>query len=284
MLEIITEELKNTAAAFYEITKLKIVLYDDKRRVLYSYPPEMCEFCNCVRSSPCLAEKCIECDNVGFDICENTGKPYIYRCHMNLSEAIAPIEENGIIIGYLMLGQVMMDSDTDGIKNRIGFVSEKYSLNPDELYSKMHNIKVMDKDEVSAAVKIMSMCSCYLYVNKIIKNRSDILSQQLKYYVDTYFSDKLSVKEICGKMYISRSKLYAISKEAFGMGITDYIRLKRIKYAKELLAGSDLSVAEISEQSGFSDFNYFIRIFKKYEGVTPGRYRKIVNEENAVTI
>lgn len=275
MLEIAMNELQKIAMDFYSIARIKIVLYDEERRILYSYPDKMCEFCSAIRTDSRLSEKCIECDNIGFDMCNKTGKPYVYRCHMNLAEAISPIIENGVTIGYLMLGQVLIDSDIDKVKNKIASVSEKYNFDFAELSNKMATLKVMNHSSIHSAVSIMSMCACYLYVNKIIRNKKDILYYQLMDYIDHHFTDDLSVEVICRKFYISKSKLYTISKDIFGMGITDYIRLKRIEFAKNQLSGSTKPVFQIAEQAGFSDTNYFIRIFKNQEGITPNKYRKM---------
>lgn len=54
MLEIAMEELKKTAADFYRITGLKLVLYNEERRFIYSYPPAMCDLCAKVREYPTL--------------------------------------------------------------------------------------------------------------------------------------------------------------------------------------------------------------------------------------
>lgn len=274
MLDVAINELEKIARDFYAVTHIKIVLYDDERRVLYSYPSNMCELCSAVRTNPTLVDKCFECDNIGFDMCDRTGKPYIYRCHMNLSEAIAPIIENGVTIGYMMLGQVLIDSDIEALENQINEICRKYDFKFNELSKKMRKLMVMGQSDIVSAVSIMSMCSCYLYVNKIIRNKSDILAYQLKDYIDNHFCEPLTIAQICRKFYISRSKLYTVSVNVFGMGVTDYIKIKRIEVAKKLLSHSEKSIYQISEEVGFSDHNYFIRFFKKNVGVTPNKYRK----------
>lgn len=274
MLEIATDELKRIAMDFYELAGIKIVLYDEEQRILYSYPDKMCDFCAAIRKDSRLVKKCFECDQIGFEGCKKTGKPYVYRCHMNLAEAVAPIIENGITIGYIMLGQALIDTDVEKVKERIAEVSKKYGMDFDELSKSMAKLRIMNLSSVESAMNILSMCSCYLYVNKIIRKRGDMLSYQLKDYIDTHLFDELSIAAICKTFYISKSKLYDISKEVFGMGVTDYIRNRRIEHAKLLLSNTTKPVFQIAEQSGFSDTNYFIRIFKKHEGVTPNKYRK----------
>ena len=273
MLEIAIEELKKAATDFYAIANMKIVLYDEERRVIYSYPETMCGFCNEIRKNPRLAKRCIECDNIGFDNCIKSGKPYIYRCHMNLAEAIAPIYENGIIIGYLMLGQVLTDTDEAEVRKRILHVAEKYGISSDSLFREMDGIRRAESTTVRSAVSMMSMCACYLYVNKIIRNRSDLLSYQLKDYIDSHLSEELSVPSLCRRFFISKSKLYSLSQSIFGMGVSDYIRGARLEEAKKRLLNSSKAVSQIADEVGFHDSNYIIRAFRMHEGMTPGRFR-----------
>ncbi len=58
--------------------------------------------------------------------------------------------------------------------------------------------------------------------------------------------------------------------------LSDYINRERLRLAKHLLADTEYNVTEISWQSGFADVNYFVRLFKKNEGITPGSYRAMV--------
>ena len=127
MLEVAMNELKKAAMDFYNITGTMIVLFDENRKLLYSYPETHCSFCQTIRSVPQLEKKCYECDKIGFDECDKTRKPYIYKCHMNLSEAIAPIIENDIIIGYMVIGQIMKDSSFDAVKKSAENISQKFS-------------------------------------------------------------------------------------------------------------------------------------------------------------
>ena len=60
-----------------------------------------------------------------------------------------------------------------------------------------------------------------------------------------------------------------------GTTFSDYLTKVRLEEAKKHLA-QGLSVEKTAELVGYSDGNYFIKIFKKYVGVTPAKYRKSV--------
>lgn len=85
---------------------------------------------------------------------------------------------------------------------------------------------------------------------------------------------KISVKD-CAKMCkLSQSRFTHIFKEITGSSPQQYIIKTKIDRAKELMAFTDKNISEIAEAVGFTDQNYFSRIFKKSVGVTPTQYRR----------
>ena len=72
-----------------------------------------------------------------------------------------------------------------------------------------------------------------------------------------------------------RSQFYSKMLEVTGKTPKDYIRMKRMTRAAELLrSGEMITVAEVAYKVGFSDSLYFSRCFKQYFGVTPSKYQK----------
>jgi AraC family L-rhamnose operon regulatory protein RhaS len=57
------------------------------------------------------------------------------------------------------------------------------------------------------------------------------------------------------------------------MGIAAYVRRRRMHRAKKLLKNTTLSIGEIAHTVGFTDYNYFSRVYKKTYGKSPKRYR-----------
>lgn len=92
--------------------------------------------------------------------------------------------------------------------------------------------------------------------------------------VNKYFLTAHDAKFYAEKMNISPNYLNKIVKQALGISAYDYILDRILSEAKILLRLTDISIKELANQLGFEDPNYFIRCFKKSEGITPGEYRE----------
>ncbi len=274
MLEVAMEDLKRAAKDFHTLTGATLVLFDESRRLLYAYPERICPFCEHLRTCDALRDDCLNCDRLGFDECDRTKLPHVYRCHMGLSEAITPIYENEILLGYLMMGGILCNENEALLQENILRVCASYGLRRDTLKELADKLIRTDEERIYAALHVTSMCACYLYCNNIIRNHSELLSAQLKEYVDRHFTEAITVPSLCKSFYVSRTKLYQLSIKAFGMSATDYMRQKRMQLAKRLLLSTDRSIAQISHEVGYADTNYFTRVFKADVGTSPLIYRK----------
>ena len=93
-------------------------------------------------------------------------------------------------------------------------------------------------------------------------------------YIDVHFCEDITLKDLSERFYISSAYLGTVFKKELDCQFTDYVNQKRIHRAVELLQTTNARVYEIVEQVGFKDKNYFMRIFKKYTGMTPTKLRK----------
>lgn len=102
----------------------------------------------------------------------------------------------------------------------------------------------------------------------------DLLGR-LNSYVEEHMSDNnLNVAQIARETAMSRASLYSKVKSITGMGVAQYVEDLRIRRACHLLKETRKSVAEISEEVGFSTPNYFSMRFKQTVGISPLTFRK----------
>jgi AraC-like DNA-binding protein len=111
--------------------------------------------------------------------------------------------------------------------------------------------------------------------NMVEKNRSKHKSRIsfVADYIRKNLHEKLSVDSIAKLAYVSKSNFFKMFKDELGTSPNEFILQERISRAKELLAGNN-SIKETAYQTGFSDTNYFTRVFKQWVGVTPKNYQK----------
>lgn len=97
--------------------------------------------------------------------------------------------------------------------------------------------------------------------------------QAVKEYLDEHFDQKVTLDLLSELFYINKFYLTRIFKEQFGETVTAYLLQVRITQAKQRLRFTDKSIEEIAHECGMHDANYFSRMFKKVEKVTPGEFR-----------
>ncbi|MET3877669.1 AraC family transcriptional regulator [Chitinophaga sp. OAE865] len=98
------------------------------------------------------------------------------------------------------------------------------------------------------------------------------------HYINEHLTENISVDTLCRKAYLSRNIFFKWFKDQFGITPLQYINRERLKLAKQLLADRHNSVGQVSALCGFNDTNYFIRLFRSAEGITPGTYQLICSQ------
>jgi AraC-like DNA-binding protein len=93
------------------------------------------------------------------------------------------------------------------------------------------------------------------------------------HFIHENLTDKILIDQLCRKAYLSRNHFFKWFREQFGVTPLEYINQERIKLAKQLLSQKGKNITQVSTLCGFADVNYFVRIFKKMEGITPGAYQ-----------
>ena len=111
--------------------------------------------------------------------------------------------------------------------------------------------------------------------------RGQRLDQVEQYIIAHYHDPLLSVQQVADHFEMSLPYLSREFKNTRGMGVLTYINRYRITRAKELLVHNpQMTVAEVAEAVGYNSSQTLIRIFKRYESITPGQYRsELVRED-----
>lgn len=94
-------------------------------------------------------------------------------------------------------------------------------------------------------------------------------------FIEEHYSEQIKLSDLAKIAGVTEQHLCRLFKKNFQLRPMEYLAQVRIQYAKDLLVYSDKSIGQISDETGFQDSSYFSVVFKRYENVTPGEYRKI---------
>lgn len=121
---------------------------------------------------------------------------------------------------------------------------------------------------------ILQQVCRYMEINKKSHN-SGLRDMVLEYISEHYQDMNLSVSSIAAHFNVHANYLSNFFKEQTGESMLDAINKTRLVQAKKLL-GQGWSIGDTAVHSGFYNSNAFIRVFKKYEGITPGQYKSML--------
>lgn len=118
---------------------------------------------------------------------------------------------------------------------------------------------------------------CLLIHNYSVKKYSDNIRDCVT-YIDLHYNEDLTLKKMAEYLNLNSSYLSTLFKKEVGKTVTAYVIQTRIKQALLMLNSTKLSIRDVANQCGFDDINYFSRVFKNYQGMSPSSYRKMIND------
>lgn len=259
---------------FYQLTGLRTVVFDEWGMDILSYPQELPSYCRLVRATPEGEQGCRLCDQKACRQARQEKKTLIYPCHAGLIEAITPIEVDGVIAGYLLLSHIVQGADEQAEWERARNLCAGYPIPEDVLYDAYRQLPHTPYAVLQAACDLLSLSAralCQVHMARLVPGS---LPEKLNRFVSEHLAEDLSSERICAALGLGRTSLYELSRETYGCGINEYVRRLRIQRAMELLTSTDLTNAEICQQIGIADYNYFFRVFRSQTGFTPQAYRR----------
>lgn len=263
--------------------------------------------CKVVRAHPEYSSICEKCDSRGGLEAARLGQPYIYLCHMGIVDFAIPITVNGQYLGAVMGGQVLVETEEEkeclekitSATTNISDIISTWDLA--DLYDRLPVMKLSKIKSI--ATMIYTICN-YIVEEALIKiNMSDdqlnnethnytpcnqpddnernefkscdnniILHPALE-YIEKHYARNITLDNMASLCNISSSYFSKLFNRVIQDNFANYINKIRIKHAKEKLRKTNEPITNIALDSGFEDSGYFLKVFKKLEGVTPSAYR-----------
>ncbi len=265
------DELTELMRDFHTLTGIRCVLFDENGTELISYPHNGIPFCRAMRAHGEFDAMCRESDGRSFDECKRNRRLTIFRCHAGLIEASAPLLHSGTVLGYIMFGQIADTADRESVSSAIAAYCEKYGIS--DAKQLVRSVSFKKREQITAAAKILDACTSYILLKEMVTPAHRRIFDRIDIYCTEHIHEKITVERLCNEFGISRTRLYEAVKPYVHGGIAAWINSKRMEEAKRMLTETDADTEKISEAVGFQDHAYFLRVFKRFYGISPSKMR-----------
>ncbi len=269
-------DMETILRELYLVSGCRVSVHDPESTEIAAYPRELSPFCRLVQTNPQAHLSCLGGDAAALAEVRRSGKPYIYRCHMGLYEAVAPLYSAGVFSGYLMIGQI---ADSEKNQKDAIFTNATGVLGADtpdiqSLKVAIEALAAMDEKRFSSFVSIMQICAAYLTLTDRMHPAQPDLAHQIRQYITVHYAEKVSLDRLCTQFGCSKSTLMNTFRAAYDMTIVEYLTEVRVSHARRMLAESERSIHDISVLCGFAEQGYLTRVFTEATGVSPSAFRR----------
>ncbi len=237
-------------------------------------------YCIYIKSSLENRKQCISQQDNVWEKCKN--KIFYGECYAGCGEFVVPINKNDELLGFICVGGYCASlRKCHNTATEYGFGKEKL----EELFNSFLKKDIPDTDMVNTLIQPLAAMLVILYsesVNRISSVGKDYIYANILSIIHTEYMSPISINHIADLCHCSPSYVSHIFKKNSGTTICKYLTDIRIAAAKKLLCNSEFSVSEIAFLTGFTDSNYFIYVFSKSCGMSPGKFRKNIKNEEVV--
>lgn len=277
MLDLKNAGLKELLNDFYTLTGLKLCIFDTEYRECASTPIKLYPYCASMRQNAEFDRRCNACDVAHMQQCRRSRKPVQYQCHAGLTEYMAPLFYDGIIVAYICIGQATNGLDAEF--HTIAAYAAQFGVREEEC-RELYDMQLhYTPDVIKAACTILDACISHIYHQRMLEVRNLDTAQKIEKYINDNLAWDLSIEQLCSHFAISRAELYQLFHAKFNASVAEFIRSKRIALAERMIRTTNLQISEIAANVGFYDYNYFSKVFRKRFGVSPREYRKQMEEK-----
>ena len=111
--------------------------------------------------------------------------------------------------------------------------------------------------------------------------RTSLIRAQVQAFIEAHYREDISMQDAAAALRYSDAYFCKLFKQCFKVNFSAYLNEYRVGKARQLIADPRISLKDISTACGYSDSNYFTRVFKRLTGQTPSEYRLALMQKNA---
>lgn len=111
----------------------------------------------------------------------------------------------------------------------------------------------------------------------LVEREHNAFMEAVERYLREHLTDEVELKDLAEVVHLHPNYFIRMFRTHYHASPMEYIQMKRLEYAASLMRShADWTIEEVGYQSGFHDYRYFGRVFKKRYGITPSAYRRML--------
>lgn len=289
----ITKYLQNLQARYGVQICIKdfcgfIPIHKDLDEALRPFLAHTNPYCMYMKSNQEHWHLCLSMIRGMYDKLECTKATYFGVCHGGLGEYVIPIFSGETLLGSINAGFFPVRA-AKAERRICRSCAKEPALDPVEAKKLYHACIMTPTIEPEDLLPGLEMLAEFLgQTYRLLQQTHAVPSTTTRYhtssedtilshaieYIQQNAANKITVSELAAFCLCSESYLSRIFKRRTGVNINIYINKVRIEQAKNNLLLSDDSIADIASSVGFSDSNYFSRVFSQIIGISPTEFRR----------
>lgn len=188
---------------------------------------------------------------------------------------------------YIMINGMGVESYYDYVVSRLGKIMVFSEFHPVvklllDIHDKARN--GMIPNAFAAGVQVYSFL-CLLCDKGISgEKHTSTLIDRAKAYMEHHFEEQVTLAQAAETLGVSGSHLSREFAKHTGEQAIHYLTRIRLEQAARMLTSTEMNIEEISRRCGFSDGNYFSKVFRKYMRISPGRFRRQAREQGYISV
>ena len=270
VININQHKLKDTILDFYKATGVNISIVDANFTTISEISHGHNPYCQYIKSSSSGKCGCIRSDAALFQKCAVSRKAEMHICHAGLLDIALPIIYKYSIIAYVIMGQMKVATGFEEVEKSI----QELGLDTAQTQRIYDSVPSFDENRIQAIANIAVILIKYILLENMLSASVTENIGIADQFINDNLQRELSVRDIEKGTNLSKSALYKDFHSCYNCTVKEYLNSKRIEKAAQMLLLTDVSVDEISREVGFSSAAYFSKLFKKYKGISPLKYRK----------
>jgi two-component system, response regulator YesN len=163
----------------------------------------------------------------------------------------------------------------EAIKTRHNWIEQFVDMDYyNEIFlTQYNNIDLMKKELIEVIESIIALRNRF-----ILHSKKSLLIEEICEFSVRNVEKKISLVKISDALFVTKNYIGDVFKKETGMTVGEYITKIKLERAKQLVAKSSLKSYEIAERLGYSDVEYFGKLFKKYTGVSPIEFKNMIKK------